>query len=100
VWYLPETESGSSADSYVMLFNPGTASATIGVTYISGSGDSVTKVFDLAAMGSSTLKVVDDAQGKTIVAAIVRSSQPVVAQRVTMLALTVGATGSAGIAGQ
>ena len=89
------------ADSYVMLFNPNSTMATIGIAYVTDGGDSVTKVLDLTGMGSSTLKVADDAKGRSIVAAIVRSSQPVVAQRVTMFPrLTVGATGSAGIAGQ
>jgi hypothetical protein len=100
LWYLPETSSAATYDSYIMLFNPGQTAAKVTVAYVTESGDATTKSYDLPLRGRVTLRVSDEVKGKVVVAASVSSTQPIVAERVTMFRGSVGATSSAGIPGQ
>jgi len=96
-WFLPETMTGSDYDSYVAIFNPATTPASATVTYYTDQGQPISKVYTVAPMTCLTIRVADDVTGKTVVAAGVSSTQPVVVERTTMFRRSVGASSSAGI---
>lgn len=99
-WYLPETVANAEFDPYLAVFNPGIGAAVVTVIYATDGGETLTRTLNLPAQRSQLLRVLDDAGGKTVLAAAVRSTQSVVVDRVTMFRRTVGASASAGIVGQ
>ena len=100
MWYVPGVAPGSDLDSYLVLFNPSAAAASVTVNYVTPGAEAVVKTYTVPSVGRVTLRVSDEVKGKQVDAALVRSSQPIVAERVTMFKTTVGATSSAGIPGR
>ncbi len=96
-WAIPGVTADGDYDPYVTLFNPGSAGASVTVTYVVQGGEQVSKTYDLAGSGRTTLRVADEVKGKQVAAASVKSTQPIVVERVTMFKKTVGATSSAGM---
>ncbi len=99
-WYVPDVATGNEYDSYVALFNPGDAAASVTVSYVLQGAEVVTKTYNVAARSRTTLRASDEVKGKVVDAAIVRSTQPIAVERVTMFRNSVGATASAGIVAQ
>ena len=114
-WFLPETIADDGYDSYLSLFNPGRDTASVSVTYIVEDRGSFTKKFKLGEMQRTTHRVLDEmadskatpaptttstvaapAAARKVVAVIVTSGRPIIAERVTMFRQQVGATASAG----
>ena len=98
-WYLPALAADSSFDSYLSLLNPGQTPASVTITYVLGGGQAAMETRALPALGRLVQRVGDIVKDKTVVAASVSSTQPIVAERITMFRSTVGATSSAGIVG-
>lgn len=107
VWYLPETAGDDDYDSYLSVFNPLVSMARVSVTYIIEDQESLTKVYSVGTLARLTMAVRDEVSGANgrgaaprVVAVVVNSDREIVADRLTMFRHTVGATASAGIAGQ
>jgi hypothetical protein len=83
-----------------MLFNPGKTAASVTVTYAVQGAEAASKTYDLAAQGRATLRVSDEVKGKAVVAASVKSTQPIVVERMSMFRTSVGAAATAGTPGQ
>jgi hypothetical protein len=60
----------------------------------------VAKTYTVAAKSCTTLRVSDEVKDKVVSAALVRSAQPIVVERMTMLRNSVGAISSAAFAAQ
>lgn len=97
-WYLADVAPPrDTTDPYIMLFNPGATAAKVTVAYVVDGGPTVTKTYDLAASGRTTVRVNDEVKG-FVVAASITSTQPIAVERVTMLRTSVGAVAATGVA--
>jgi len=98
-WHLADVTSSDLYDPYIMLFNPGSAAASVKVTYVVQGAAAVSKTYDVGARGRMTVRVSDDVKG-AVVAASVSSSQPIAVERLTMMRTTVGAVATTGSSGR
>ncbi|MPY87877.1 MAG: hypothetical protein GEU99_08150 [Luteitalea sp.] len=81
-WFFAEGET-SFFDTFLLLGNPGDATAEVSVTYQLPDGSTLTKVHDLPAASRRTILVdEEDSQlASTAVAIRASSSQPIIAER-------------------
>ncbi len=100
VWYLPDVATGSLHNSYVTVINPGAQEANVTALYVAEDGSQVEKSYRLAGRARMNLWANQEAKDKVVASVEVHSSQPVVAERITVFRTAVGATASAGMPGQ
>jgi hypothetical protein len=84
-WFLAEGATGTFFDTYILIGNPGSASADLTLTYLLPSGETVTKTRTVGAQNRLTITVADEDPrlADTPVSVIVESTnaQPVVVER-------------------
>ena len=80
-WYFAEGTTRDDFTTYFAVANPGTQSATVEMTYLLGSGAPVTKTHTVRPRSRFTIDVAADVGRGRDVAALLRSSLPVVAER-------------------
>lgn len=81
-WYLAEGQTGSTFSEYLLLANPNAGAATATVQYMTSTGTSVTKTYQLPPTSRLTV-VVNEVPGleNAEVAAAITSTLPIVAER-------------------
>lgn len=80
-WYFAAGSTGASNDEYIVVQNPGAASASVTVKYMLESGAGITKTHSLGAGKRLSLKVNSYVGNGKNVGVQVTSTQPVVAER-------------------
>ena len=95
-WLLPEAGTTTPALAFLIMLNPGTAPADITVTLLGAAGKPLEKKVTLAAASRLALALDRDVPPAEL-SARVRSSQPVVVERVTYFAGAPGGMASMGI---
>jgi BarA-like signal transduction histidine kinase len=81
-WYLAEGQTGSTFAEYLLLANPNASAAAATVQYMTSTGTSVTRTYQLPPTTRLTV-VVNDVPGleNTEVAAAITSTLPIVVER-------------------
>ncbi len=81
-WFLAEGQTGDVFSEYLLLANPNTLPATATVNYLTPSGTSVTRTYQVAPTSRMTITV-NDVPGleNTEVSAVVTSTLAIVAER-------------------
>jgi hypothetical protein len=107
VWYFPESAGDDDYDSYLSIFNPLENTARAKVTYVIEAEQALIKEYRVGTRERLTMAVRDEVNGanasgkiRRVVAVIISSDRPLVADRLTMFRRSVGASASAGIAGR
>ncbi|AMY10978.1 hypothetical protein LuPra_04222 [Luteitalea pratensis] len=87
-WYFAEGATIGGFQLFYLLANPGETRATVEVDYLKAAGGLVTRRYDVVAGGRRTVWVNQegDGLGSAEVAARIRSSRPIVAERAMYLA--------------
>ena len=80
-WYFAEGYTGGSFTTYLTLANPNSVAANVQVTYLLGSGSSLTKTYVVKPNARSTVNVDTEAGANHNVSMVVASDQPIVAER-------------------
>jgi hypothetical protein len=89
-WFFAEGATGSFFDTYILLANPGTTTALVTVTYLLPSGNTFSKIYNLARESRFTIRVDDEEipEGtgirplqNTEVSTAISSNVPVIAER-------------------
>jgi hypothetical protein len=57
IWYLPEGATGPFFELFILLANPGAEAARVEATYLTGTGDTVTKAYTLGPWSRTTIWV-------------------------------------------
>ncbi len=81
-WFLAEGQTGDVFAEYLLLANPNTWPATATVNYLTPSGTSVTKKYQLPPTSRMTVTVNDETGlENTEVSAVITATMPIVAER-------------------
>jgi hypothetical protein len=86
LWYFAEGSVGGGFQEYLTLQNPGTQTANVTVQYLEQGHGTVTKTYGVGASTRYTVNVngslgISPSMGHVSVAAIVSSTEPIVAER-------------------
>ena len=92
-WFHAEGATGSVFDTFILLANPGTETASVVVTFLTAGGTTVTRQVALPALSRKTInpESVDPQLASTSFATAVQSDVPIVSERAMYWSTTGGA---------
>jgi len=80
-WYLAEGSTGTGFETWVLVQNPGVATANVTLTYMTDKGERAGPSFKLSPFTRKTINVADAVPGAWSVSTRVQSSSPLVVER-------------------
>jgi hypothetical protein len=80
-WYFAEGFTGGSFTEFLTLANPNAAQANVQVQYFLGTGQVISKMYQIAPTSRFTIKVNTEIGANQNVSVVVNSDQPIVAER-------------------
>jgi len=90
--YAPEVPTGGTANSFLLILNPGDTPVSITVAYYKGNGAITSKVYTLGPLSRTYLWVNNEVPEGPVVAAHITATHPIVGQRVTSDFIRLGVT--------